>query len=637
MNYRNAFGAKFSSTSHDIDNSIGFLETSNQNTIVYPVGRHIGVRNIESNEMGFIRHNENVKEITAMCLCPNKRYLAVCERQRNNLSAHICFYDMKTSAYKTEKTTINVCESDPTHQKIIKTIVFSPSSTEIAVIIEGPEYSVVVWDWRRHNTTKAKIKGQVELGKTVATKVSFNPEDTNQVCTTGQNHWKVWRVQEGALRSEPSFQEQTSSIYTDHCWLSKDKIAGCTSEGQIVIFEKVPDPSSKAISNKVSLKFIQKQVIGNAFMSEDVFNISCIKTYSKGFFVASDTGTMALWVKSEENNQSSNQDDQDYDFIRRWSPVVTKGTKVISMDVNRTEDQLAAACQNNNIALVNIKSIGLNDNLTREVKVDLVCRGFHSGPITCMDIAVQRPILVTCSQDDSTIRLWNYYTYKCELTREYFAHKEMMVVEAAKPLLTVAIHPSGYYVAAGFKDKIRIYHVLHDDLRIFRNIEGKHCSKIKFSNGGQWLACIVQKFLYIYRAYTLECVFIEKLSSAQITDLRFSKNDTCCCLVTADGFVQRWIYADNEFQKLNDGAISNKSLDFRSCQFINDKDDMRKVVLAGGDSVKSNIKVLSHKDEILQNFYGDEVKITAGDLLTTPNKISNFIVGTDRGNVKGKV
>lgn len=80
---------------------------------------------------------------------------------------------------------------------------------------------------------------------------------------------------------------------------------------------------------------------------------------------------------------------------------------------------------------------------------------------------------MTCSQDDSTIRLWNYYTFKCDLTREYFAHKEMMIVEAAKPLLTVAIHPSGYYIAAGFKDKIRIYHVLHDDLRIFRNIEKK--------------------------------------------------------------------------------------------------------------------------------------------------------------------
>jgi hypothetical protein len=130
-------------------------------------------------------------------------------------------------------------------------------------------------------------------------------------------------------------------------------------------------------------------------MSEDIYNISCIKTYSKGFFIASDNGIMALWVRSEENNQSANKENQLYDYIRRWSPVVTKGIKVISMDVNTSEEYIIVALQNNNIALVNIKSIGLNDSMTREVKVDLVCRGFHSGPITCIDIAVQRPIIVT--------------------------------------------------------------------------------------------------------------------------------------------------------------------------------------------------------------------------------------------------
>ena len=210
-----------------------------------------------------------------------------------------------------------------------------------------------------------------------------------------------------------------------------------------------------------------------------------------------------------------------------------------------------------------------------------------------------------------------------------------MVVEAAKPLLSVAIHPSGYYLAAGFKDKIRIYHILHDDLRIFRNIERKYCSKIKFSYGGQYLVCIVQKHLYIYKSYTLECIFSEKISSSHVTDIRFSKNDTCLCLVSADGFMQRWIY-DNGFQKLNDGAVSNKSVDFRSCQFVNGVDDELKIVVAGGDNVRSNIRIISHKDEILQSFFGQETKITAGDMINTPNKICNYVTGTDRGSVKGK-
>lgn len=47
--------------------------------LAYPVGRHIGVRDLKSNEMKFIRQSDNLKEITALCLSPNKKFLAVCE------------------------------------------------------------------------------------------------------------------------------------------------------------------------------------------------------------------------------------------------------------------------------------------------------------------------------------------------------------------------------------------------------------------------------------------------------------------------------------------------------------------------------------------------------------------------------
>lgn len=59
----------------------------------------------------------------------------------------------------------------------------------------------------------------------------------------------------------------------------------CTTEGEIYVIE----------NNEI------KQLIDNAFKSEDLFNISCLQPYSKGFFVASDNGNVALWVKSEEN------------------------------------------------------------------------------------------------------------------------------------------------------------------------------------------------------------------------------------------------------------------------------------------------------------------------------------------------
>ena len=124
-----------------------------------------------------------------------------------------------------------------------------------------------------------------------------------------------------------------------------------------------------------------------------------------------------------------------------------------------------------------------------EIKFETVGKGFHSGAITAMDISLQRPILVTASREDSTIRFWNYYTGQCELSRRYFVlEKEKdasdKLREQAKPLLSLALHPSGYYLAAGFMDKVRIMHVLHDELREFRTLEIKNVNKVKFSNGG---------------------------------------------------------------------------------------------------------------------------------------------------------
>ena len=88
-----------------------------------------------------------------------------------------------------------------------------------------------------------------------------------------------------------------------------------------------------------------------------------------------------------------------------------------------------------------------------------------------------------------------------------------------RPLLTVAMHPTGYYLAAGFQDKIRLYHILHNGIRPFKNIDLRNCSKLRFSRGGQWFAAADNKFLYLYNSYTLQRLMHDKLTSANVADL----------------------------------------------------------------------------------------------------------------------
>ena len=90
--------------------------------------------------------------------------------------------------------------------------------------------------------------------------------------------------------------------------------------------------------------------------------------------------------------------------------------------------------------------------------------GFHSGPITTLDVAVQRPIFVTCSREDSSIRIWNYYSNSCEIANIHSVVDDLPSSKAVKPLLNVSIHPTGYYLVASLIDKIRVYQILHNEI-----------------------------------------------------------------------------------------------------------------------------------------------------------------------------
>jgi hypothetical protein len=82
--------------------------------------------------------------------------------------------------------------------------------------------------------------------------------------------------------------------------------------------------------------------------------------------VCSVKGDMAMWVRSEENNSTSGK--QPYDFIRKWQPLITKGQSILGCSVSTPgEERLAISLDNNNIGLIDIKSVGLNVDTEREI------------------------------------------------------------------------------------------------------------------------------------------------------------------------------------------------------------------------------------------------------------------------------
>jgi WD40 repeat protein len=177
-----------------------------------------------------------------------------------------------------------------------------------------------------------------------------------------------------------------------------------------------------------------------------------------------------------------------------------------------------------------------------DIKFELVCQGFHQGAITSMDVALQRPIIITSSQTDRTIRVWNYLTGHCEYCKIILTEKDDQ--EKEMDILSVAIHPNGYYIAVSDREMIRFFHLCYKELRFYNNDAVGNdnpksaCYLLKFSHGGHLLAAVSGKVLYIIRAFTRETLKVFKTNHAgQIKSIVFHESDFFIYSVGNDGMI----------------------------------------------------------------------------------------------------
>ena len=86
------------------------MEAYDQPKIIYPVGKHIGIRNLITNQMSFIRQPEYVREIMGLYISTgnSRKNLAVVEKHVRDNSTYVSFYDKISSGQP--KCTLNFTE-----------------------------------------------------------------------------------------------------------------------------------------------------------------------------------------------------------------------------------------------------------------------------------------------------------------------------------------------------------------------------------------------------------------------------------------------------------------------------------------------------------------------------------------------
>ena len=180
---------------------------------------------------------------------------------------------------------------------------------------------VVVFDW-----SSGRVIACAEWKRQLIDRVTFNPADeSREICVSGHNIWAIFSIKDGIKdgilnptnhkfseviaksRKHMTYVSNQKTTFTEHCWLDRNRLIGCTMTGEMYYFEN----------------YQLKRVHDNAFQSDDNNSyVVSIKTFSKGFFIGSNEGDMAMWIRQEENQSTSGKND--YDFIARWQPAACK-------------------------------------------------------------------------------------------------------------------------------------------------------------------------------------------------------------------------------------------------------------------------------------------------------------------------
>ncbi len=129
-------------------------------------------------------------------------------------------------------------------------------------------------------------------------------------------------------------------------------------------------------------------------------------------------------------------------------------SSICHISISSKQDYVAVSYASNDIATFELTSLLIQTKTNqkhKDIYFDYLFNGFHSNQITSLDICLQRPLVVTCSKFDSSIRVWNYVLFRCELARKFFVGDENSQTDINyNPLMCVAFHPFGYYIAVGF-------------------------------------------------------------------------------------------------------------------------------------------------------------------------------------------
>lgn len=508
LQHRHVFGLKSS-----VKGTVHFTDEAQ---IIYPAGHNsIQYQMDQRVQARVFPGTEGSEGITCMAVSPNRKSLAVCERFSDvNHSKAICsMFDLSTGKRRRGTLSYSLCDA-----KEFVCCAFSADSKYLITQGGAPDWTLSLWSWdkaRHHAATKVSSHAN-----SVIHECSFSPLDHALICVIGDGVFKLFRLQENQFRNIPNqlgkLREASNQNYVCHAWLNDDKLVVCSEAGDALLFDGSGEFKMTLLCSPGEMR-----------------SMLCVVPSPKGFIAGGEDG-IVRWFDRVEG------DVKEY-FRKTKEARLDNGLKnsgpgvgaVTALAVNPSEETLAIATEYSQLLQL---SLNPSDLLKPEdaLSVENIVSSFHTGSIVGLDVCVRKPLVVTCGSDRS-VRIWNYYDRTQELCK--FFHEDVF---------SVAFHPSGFSLIAGFSDKLRLMNLLMEDMRMYKEVPIKACRECRFSHGGQFFAAVNSNTVQVYKTYTCEVVCSLRGHQSKVRSVCWTADDSRLITTGSDGAIF-------EFDVLQDG------------------------------------------------------------------------------------
>jgi len=403
----------------------------------------------------------------------------------------------------------------------------------------------------------------------------FSPHEVgviSAVCAGGV--FRTYRVNESTIKllAVKPLNELVKDVGRDaktHVWLRNDDkhVAIGTSTGEVLILDNedvvgVVHAYKKALNGAGGLG--ATAALPESEERDSRLDLTCMRAYNTGFIVAGDRGDVIIvercarkhakdgcvykCVKTLAARESKEDDDvtihstalafkasgdagddkpEDDSAVAPTQIVDEHRGRVVSLDVSPGADNLICVLDDKRVLTLSLTNADIMQ--ANEMRFDRVLPDAHLGGISCADVCICKPIIVSVSAADKTVRIWNLITNMCEVVKEF-----------PDSPLCVSLHPSGWIACVGFSDKLRLMHILNSDLRIVKEFALKACRAVEFSKGGHLVASAVGATIYIHHTFTFEPIAVLRGHCSKVKSLTWRDHDSTLISSGGDGAIYEW-------------------------------------------------------------------------------------------------